>query len=376
MSKILSVFFAICKIRYVINRPKIKEILLIDKLSEELLFNSIFKKRYEILHSKKYQINLFILFKSIFKLNLLSFHENYTYEYIRQVKPKIVISFKDNDIFFYKLKNIFKNIKFVSVQNGFRHKNETFFNSLYEEKKKKIKLAVDYYFLFGRNNVNKLKQFIKFTPKILGSFRNNKVSLSNKRSKKNSVLFVSNFRLKKVKFDKRGYNVEKRILSSVKDFCNKYKLYLNIAGSTITYQSSEKDYLISDLKKDNLKYIVKRNNLRAAYDLVDKHDLIIFIDSTLGYESIARKKKIASFSCRKKDNNLIRPFGFPNTKKFNNFFYSHSDTKKEVFRVLKNTFFISNKKWVKYYFPELRDLISYNQNNKLFYKTIKNILKS
>ena len=137
MSKILSVFFAICKIRYVINRPKIKEILLIDKLSEELLFNSIFKKRYEILHSKKYQINLFILFKSIFKLNLLSFHENYTYEYIRQVKPKIVISFKDNDIFFYKLKNLFKNIKFVSVQNGFRHKNETFFNSLYEEKKKR-----------------------------------------------------------------------------------------------------------------------------------------------------------------------------------------------------------------------------------------------
>ena len=182
--------------------------------------------------------------------------------------------------------------------------------------------------------------------------------------------------MKKVKFDKRGYNVEKRILSSVKDFCNKYKLYLNIAGSTITYQSSEKDYLISDLNKDNLKYIVKRNNLRAAYDLVDKHDLIIFIDSTLGYESIARKKKIASFSCRKKDNNLIRPFGFPNTKKFNNFFYSHSDTKKEVFRVLKNAFFISNKKWVKYYFPELRDLISYNQNNKLFYKTIKNILKS
>ena len=106
--------------------------------------------------------------------------------------------------------------------------------------------------------------------------------------------------MKKVKFDKRGYNVEKRILSFVKDFCNKYKLYLNIAGSTITDQSLEKDYLISDLKKDNLKYIVKGNKIRAAYDLVDKHDLIIFIDSTLGYESIARKKKLLLLVVEKK----------------------------------------------------------------------------
>ena len=376
MSNILRVFCTIYKTRYVIKKPKEKEILLIDKLSEELLLNSIFKKKYEVLHSKKYQINLFILLKAFLKFNFFSFHENYTYEYIRQVKPKVVISFKDNDIFFYRLKNIFKNIKFISVQNGFRHKNEIFFNSLSVEKKKKTKLAVDYYFLFGRNNILKLKKFIKFTPKLLGSFRNNKVSLSNKRSKKNSVLFVSNFRLKKVNFDKRGYNVEKKILSHVKDFCNKYKLYLNIAGSTITDQSLEKDYLTSDLKKDNINYILKVKTTRAAYDLIDKYDLIIFIDSTLGYESIARKKKIASFSCRKKDNSLIRPFGFPNTKKFNDFFYSHSDTKKEVFRVLKNAFFISNKKWLKYYFPELKDLISYNKNNELFYKTIKNILKS
>lgn len=376
MSNILRALCTIFKTRYVFKSPPKKEILLIDKLSEELLYKSIFKNKYEILYSKKYQINLFIIFKIFFKLNLYSLHQNYIYEYIRLVKPKIIISFKDNDIFFYKLKNIFKDIKFISVQNGYRHKNEIFFDNLLSEKKKKTKLSIDYYFLFGKNSIFELKKFIKFTPKLLGSFRNNKVPISNKKNNKKSVLFVSNFRLKKVNFDKRGYNVEKKILSYVTDFCSQYKLTLNIAGSTIIDQNLEKYYLTSDLKNKKISYIVKKEKNHTSYDLIDKHNLIIFIDSTLGYEAIARKKKIASFSCRKKDMSLIRPFGFPSNKKLNTFFYSHHDSKEEVFRVLKNAFFISNKKWSKYYFPELKDLISYNKNNQLFYNTIKNILKS
>ena len=35
------------------------------------------------------------------------------------------------------------------------------------------------------------------------------------------------------------------------------------------------------------------------YKLIDKFDTIVFVDSTLGYESISREKKVAIFSSRK-----------------------------------------------------------------------------
>ena len=282
MSNILRALCTIIKTRYVFKRPLKKEILLIDKLSEELLYKSIFKKKYEILYSKKYQINLFIIIKIFFKLNLYSLHQNYIYEYIRLVEPKIIISFKDNDIFFYKLKNIFKDIKFISVQNGYRHKDEIFFNKLKKEKINKTKLLVDYYFLFNQNIASKLKKYIKFESKLLGSFRNNKNPVNKKKIFKNSILFISQFRLQKVKNNKTGFNVENKLLFYLEDFCIRHKINLNIAGASSINKVFEKNYLLYNLRKKNKINYYEKKTGNNSYNLVDKHDMIVFIDSTLG----------------------------------------------------------------------------------------------
>ena len=376
MSNIFRIFNIFFNIKYNFKVPTKKDILLVDKLSEELINKTLFKKRYDILYAKKDRINLFILIKTLLTFKFFGFNEQYIHEYIRSVNPKVVISFRDNDISFYKLKSLFKKIKFISVQNGYRHKDEIFFNKLSKEKINKTKLLVDYYFLFGKNNVSKFKRFIKFESKLLGSFRNNKNPINKKKILKNSILFISNFRLQKVKYNKTGYNVEKKLLFYLEDFCIRHKINLNIVGSSITNKVLEKNYLLSNLReKNNINYYEKKTGSNI-YSLIDRHDTIVFIDSTLGYEAMARQKKIACFSSRKNMNKIVRPFGFPNDKKFNNFFYSNYDTKDEVFRVLKNVFFTSNKNWSRYYFPELKNLISFNKNNILLYKTIKKILKN
>ena len=53
--------------------------------------------------------------------------------FIKYINPKLVITTIDNNINFYKLKNILK-IKFVVIQNGARHKINDIFGNLEIEK--------------------------------------------------------------------------------------------------------------------------------------------------------------------------------------------------------------------------------------------------
>ena len=86
-----------------------------------------------------------------------------------------------------------------------------------------------------------------------------------------------------------------------------------------------------------------------SYQLVDLYDMIVFIDSTLGYEAIARNKKVAVFSTRRSDyeDKQGSPFGWPKLINENGFFYTNILSKDEVYRVLNNVFNCSQINWKK-----------------------------
>ena len=66
------------------------------------------------------EIYFWILLKQIMLLNfkLISYYKNF----IKFTSPKIIITTTDNNIQFYELKKNFKDIQFISVQNGIRLK--------------------------------------------------------------------------------------------------------------------------------------------------------------------------------------------------------------------------------------------------------------
>ena len=113
-----------------------------------------------------------------------------------------------------------------------------------------------------------------------------------------------------------------------------------------------------------------------SYKLIDKFNLITFIDSTLGYESISRGKKIVSFSIRKIKNNRPNTFGFPEFNKKSGFFFTCKNSNNEFNRILSNTWRISQKNWKKKYFKKLNNLMIYNTGNSRLYNLIDNILKN
>ena len=131
MKSIVLLFFKILKIIFLSKKiyklPKKSDILIFDNTGAEILKTLIPKNTsIEILFTRNERINILIFLKSIWKVGNLK--ENYIFEFISQVEPKIIITYIDNNLFYYSIKKHFPKIKFISIQNGKR--DNVFFDKL------------------------------------------------------------------------------------------------------------------------------------------------------------------------------------------------------------------------------------------------------
>ena len=90
---------------------------------------------------------------------------------IKDINPKIVITYIDNKILFYQLKNIIRNneIKFISIQNGTRRKIADLFGVIENYKN----LSSDFYFVWGNVVAKNLSKYISSNFVKIGSLKNN-----------------------------------------------------------------------------------------------------------------------------------------------------------------------------------------------------------
>ena len=136
----------------VFSKPKSNKIVIFDMMQSEFLKKIIKRNNVEILCTRGEVLNLYVLtllilnnFFLIFSLKKLRL--NYFILYLKIVNPKLIITYCDNDPFFYTLKPYFSNKIFISVQNGYRYYGEDFFEVL---KNRKISnLSCDYIFCFN-----------------------------------------------------------------------------------------------------------------------------------------------------------------------------------------------------------------------------------
>lgn len=346
------------------NHLKKKEILFFDKNHSKILIDMFKIKSFEVLPTRFEEFNFWILLKMFIKLKF-NFDEYYRI-YISKVSPTIVITLVDNVVSFYKLKKKFPNIIFISIQNGLRKAgyNDIFKNEIFLNSKN---LCCDYFFVFNRYIAEKYSNHIDSKYIALGAFKNNFVPLKSKQIK-NEFLFLSQYRknnfLEKV-------NYEKKILQFLKKYFESNKSKMNIL---LTSKSKENQkYEISFYKNyfgSNCNFI-KKEFWWDPYTVIDNYENIIFIDSTLGYEAISRKKKVAIFSLRK-SNNLTEYFGWPSNVKNRgiSFFCGQKLEYKEIKRVLTNIKSCSNEKWINNFWPLIKDQLIYNNNNQLLNNTI------
>ena len=111
----------------------------------------------------------------------------------------------------------------------------------------------------------------------------------------------------------------------------------------------------------------KLKNEFSSYNLIDSSSLVVFIDSALGYQSLARNNKTLACSFRShfvKNKNLC--FGWPSKFAKEGPFWTNYYNLNRLNNKLSNLMKMSNSTWRKIYKKYDKDLLIYNSGNELF----------
>lgn len=365
LKKTINLYKQIINIKLRFDLPIKKKIILFDNSHSEIL-KKIINDSFNILKVRDdKEIYFWIFIKQVIFFDF-SF-KTYCKNYIKFISPKILITFIDTNVDFYELKNSFDNINFISIQNGTR--TQDWFKSKRVHSSQNLKC--DYLFVFNKFLIKEYSKYIRSNYHILGNFKNNLIQF-NKTKYKNSFLLIS-----EINFRKNGEMIlsfERKLMIYIHMFLSNVNKKINILlkNKGSLYQKKEINFYKKIFKSNCVFH--KSLSWEQSYKTIDKFENIIFMYSTLGYESIVRKKKIAVFAPKKVEG-FKHYFGWPATyKKSYEFFSSKKISYNEIKRVLNNINECSQLAWQNKYYIVVKDQFFFDKDNSKLKKTISKLL--
>ena len=356
--KILSIpkafnFFMRAKKIYV--SPSHAEVLIYDRVGSEAFLDYLKNKEVHILESRGESVNLFVLIKAIVKYGLRVNLEKYQAEYIKLISPKLIITFIDNTITFYRLKKHYEEGFFISVQNGFRADLWKIFE---EEIKEDELLRADAIFCFSSAVGKIYSQYISSKIYPHGSLLNNKYPVDRSNNSNSEILYISQYRPPVISKGIPGmpigdrhinwddfYRTESILLPRLSELCELNGYTLNICGNSFNQEQQEEKYYKSLLGSNGWIY-KEQTYSSSSYCKLDSSEIIAFIDSTLGFEALGRGNKAMVFSGRGKAlKTSDRNFGWPGDLPNQGYFWTNDVNISQVDRIFYNMISSNDDIW-------------------------------
>ena len=363
----------ILKTRLSFKKPKSSKLLIFDKHKTDFVLSKFGKINYSVLQIRYEELNIYVLYKMIFNFKFnLTFMQNYILVYISVVRPKLIITFIDNNVFFYKLKNYFPRTKTLVIQNGLSA--QFFFKRIKNEKK----LRVDFVLCWGKVVSRKFKSFFNSKNYEIGSIRSNEVRLERYKKNEKKFYLISGFG----SISRLDYNNEiiqkkiklmSKVLNSVYEMCKNNGLKFYILKKTNLLEETK---YYKNILKDKQFYFEKKTDSFSNYKVIDKNKYFLSFDSAMGLEAISRGAKVMILNFQKCFN---LPYNFNvlwGTKlNKNGPFWSSTYSQKNIEKNFKFLISSNNYTWKKKSknFKQLLNIYDY-QNTK-FKKILKKILK-
>ena len=350
----------IIKCKFILTTPKKSKYLLFDRERLHFINNYKILNNLHILDVRFESINLPVLFKTLKNSGINNLSKNYIKNYIIEINPKIIFTFTDYNPTFFLLKKLVKKITFktIAIQSSYR----PIINFRAFEKKKYTEYECDYYLFlndFTKNNI--IKKIISSRFINIGSFKNN--SIKKNKTSKFDILFISQYKSHFIKDLKKVYFRELKILRwliKISKECNytlKVAIKSNISGKVEKLEICKKKYL-KDFGFLNFSSLVGEDNKKNNYNYIDEANIVVFSDSTLGLEALARGAKILSYP----------PKWYSVKKK--EFFWDDKFSYIKFRKTLKSIITMKKKKWENY--VKNSPLKPKNDDgNKIFHKIIK-----
>ena len=163
------------------------------------------------------------------------------------------------------------------------------------------------------------------------------------------------------------------ILNFLKEFCIQNNHPLKILGRfDIDDKVINKEIIFYNkiLGDFNWTYIRNLGEFHS-YTLMDKNLILISADSTLGFEALARNKKIIMFPFR--HIKISDPFGWPSKFDDVGVFWSDINSKEIFFKIVSDALNSDINSWKKSIKPYKDQIMLFDQNNNIFNNKLKKI---
>ena len=381
-----------CKLEFKILKKK--NTLVYDIYSAEAFRNYFDRKTTEFLDTRYKKINVYIFVKSFlenFFCKKLTLSQIYILNYIKFVNPSYVITYQDQNFFFFNLKKYFPQVKFIIVQASIIFPG--YFWSPYHLNRMNIKekYKIDFFFVFGESFKKLFSEYFDSEFIVLGSFRNNLISTQRRKIK--DLVFISGFKsvLKKKRVllqngknitgENYYYKSDRILLNFLITYCKKKEINLKIllrSQDSDLPESLKEKYFFSEFmeKSVDVKFIKKEDRF-SSYKLINNFNYFVTQDSTLGYEILSKRKRVAFINIREKVGKVLsygkHRFGWPNSYPANKFFWTSSSNYKDMAKCLDFIYACKEKTWQKKVSQFGDPIIIFNSNNIVFQKKMREI---
>jgi surface carbohydrate biosynthesis protein len=390
LSKFLRVFRVFRSTHISFRFPKQVPIVQIHGDGIEILTQYVDRSSVLIIDSTEF--NFWILLKCVLTAKFKM--ENYTVAVIKAHKPRIVITFIDNDTNFYLLKSLIPSPMYIAIQNGLRHNYAYAYRSGFVDHLLKAggkeRLAADLICTFGKGSSLLFENNIRAKTLVTGNLKNNLLELTGAKKTEYDILYISQH----APFDitnrdeivylnesavsiHQFYEIEGAVAKFLAQYCNEHSLQFAISGKRGVEDTFEQQFFSDAIGK--LPYtFLPREGTFSSYENAFNSRLAVVIDSTIGYELLSRGKKVAFFSARiigesrgvSKDRDTC--FGYPNTYSDNGVFWTNNPDPDEFSRILNSLLGMTDAEWAAEIQPYTEDLMSYRPGNSEFIQMLKN----
>lgn len=330
----------------------------------------------EMLHIRGEQINMRVLMASLFKNGKKS--DIYRDCFIASVRPRLIVTNTDNSLFFITISQRHPEIKTLFVQNGVRSYYQDLFEILDKmNAARRSTLTVDYMLSFGSIIGAEYARYIRGAVVPIGSIKNNWVPIKQP-SQRDVIAFVSQWHNDGFYMGGIFYTQEAifgqtdrliiQCLSHYAEENNKRLVIIPRNRKHIELLAKEKAYFC-ELIGDECEFF-EPQGAYTVYHAVDTAEVVVAVDSTVGYESIARGKKTAYFSIRSRLLGIpAYTYGWPGDFPDDGPFWTNRPDPDTFVRILDHLFEIDDAQWQK-------DLEATNFSSLMIYNPGNTILKS
>lgn len=355
------------------RNPRRSEVLIFDALGQELLMEYFGPWNPEILHVRGEKINLRALSSSLFRRGKK--FDAYVDYIVEKVRPRLIVTFADNNPQFYSLSLRHPHVTTLFLQNGIRG----FYGDIFEildANPSKPCMKVDYMMTFGKRIGAEYTRHIQGLPIPMGSIKNNRFPKSRDKIS-NNIAFVSQYRnMKGIVMGGEFYSrqafferADRLVLTFLLKYAERHAKTLFIVPSCGYLKDStlqkEKTYY-DTLLKHSFEYS-EWHWQGSSYDAADTADVVVSIDSTFAYESAARGNKTAIFPIRSELLGVIGlSYGWPGRYPDEGVFWTNRPDPAAFERILDHLFSISDEQWrVELSRSGFADIMTYDPGNTI-----------